>query len=174
MCNQSDVARMLPKIQMENRLFIIIFVKTFEVKGHSALKMTHFAGETWNGNHLPNSGAVYNPEVPFPQIWNQEGAAAYSEIIGFQDLGENRLFSDQSRNHEKKILSFSNLASQPGRKFRVATTLLAQNRTDTIQFFVESLDKCGDEENPPPSCINGSKESRKYSRAKANVQSERG
>lgn len=52
--------------------------------------MTHFAGESWNGNHLPNAGPVYNSsEVPFPQIWNQEGAAAYNEIIGFQDLGEN-------------------------------------------------------------------------------------
>lgn len=80
---------MLPKILMKIRLFLVIFAKTSEVKGHSYLKMTHFAGETWNGNHLPNSGSVYNPsEVPFPQIWNQEGAAAYSEIIGFQDLGE--------------------------------------------------------------------------------------
>lgn len=51
--------------------------------------MTHFAGETWNGNHLPNAGAVYSSsEVPFPQMWNQEGAAAYNDIIGFQDLGK--------------------------------------------------------------------------------------
>lgn len=54
-------------------------------------KMTHFAGETWNGNHIPTSGAVYNTsEVPFPQIWNQEGAATYNDIIGFQDLGKKR------------------------------------------------------------------------------------
>lgn len=53
--------------------------------------MTHFAGENWNGNHLPNSGAVYSStEVPFPQIWNQEGAATYNDIIGFQDLGEKK------------------------------------------------------------------------------------
>lgn len=50
--------------------------------------MTHFAGENWNGNHLPNSSAAYSTaEVPFPQIWNQEGAATYNDIIGFQDLG---------------------------------------------------------------------------------------
>lgn len=68
---------------------IIIFVKTFKVK---TSKMTHFAGENWNGNHLPNSSAVYNSsEVPFPQIWNQEGAAAYNEIIGFQDLGAKKI-----------------------------------------------------------------------------------
>lgn len=55
--------------------------------------MTHFAGEAWNGNHLPGAAAVYNAgEVPFPQIWNQEGAAAYNEIIGFQDLGEKNRF----------------------------------------------------------------------------------
>lgn len=54
--------------------------------------MTHFAGENWNGNHLPSSAAVYSSgEVPsFPQIWNQEGAAAYNDIIGFQDLGEKK------------------------------------------------------------------------------------
>lgn len=167
---------MLPKILMKTRRFLVIFVKTLEVKGHSESIMTHFAGETWNGNHLPNSGSVYNPaEVPFPQIWNQEGAAAYSEIIGFQDLGEKRFFSfNRVENSRRKILPFSNLASQPGRKFRLATTLVAQNRTDSIQFFVEPVDKCGDKENPPPRCINGAKESRKYSRTKANVQSERG
>lgn len=50
--------------------------------------MTHFAGENWNGNHLPNAGSAYSAaEVPFPQIWNQEGAATYNDIIGFQDLG---------------------------------------------------------------------------------------
>ena len=56
----------------------------------STTEMTHFAGESWNGNHLPNGpGPVYNtPEVPFPQIWNQEGAATYNDIIGFQDLGK--------------------------------------------------------------------------------------
>lgn len=49
--------------------------------------MTHFSGEGWNGSHLPSSSTVYNSgEVPFPQIWNQEGSAAYNDIIGFQDL----------------------------------------------------------------------------------------
>lgn len=48
--------------------------------------MAHFSGENWNGNHLSSSGNVYN-DVNFPQIWNQEGASAYNEIIGFQDLG---------------------------------------------------------------------------------------
>lgn len=51
--------------------------------------MTHFSGETWNGNHLPNPSAVYgSSEVAFPQIWNQEGQPSYNDIIGFQDLGE--------------------------------------------------------------------------------------
>jgi hypothetical protein len=55
--------------------------------------MTHFAGENWNGNHLPNSGAVYSSaEVPFPQIWNQEGAVTYNDIVGFQDLGEKKIY----------------------------------------------------------------------------------
>lgn len=136
--------------------------------------MTHFAGETWNGNHLPSAGSVYNPaEVPFPQIWNQEGAAAYSEIIGFQDLGEKKkIFLSIVLQIQAKILQISNLASQPGRQFCVATTLVAQNRTDSIQFFVEPVDKCGDKENSPSRCFDGAKESRKYSRAKANVQSE--
>lgn len=68
--------------------------------------MTHFAGETWNGSHLPNGpGAVYNtPEVPFPQIWNQEGAATYNDIIGFQDLGKKNRFSVKS---EKNFCDFS-------------------------------------------------------------------
>lgn len=53
--------------------------------------MSHFPGENWNGNHLPTSGGVYNSsEVPFPQIWNQEGAGSYNDIIGFQDLGEKK------------------------------------------------------------------------------------
>lgn len=64
--------------------------------------MTHFAGENWNGNHLPPGSAVYNAaEVPFPQIWNQEGAAAYNEIIGFQDLGENNRFPRRIDNNKK-------------------------------------------------------------------------
>jgi len=64
--------------------------------------MTHFPGENWNGNHLPNAGAVYNAgEVPFPQIWNQEGAAAYNEIIGFQDLGEKNRFPRRIDNNTK-------------------------------------------------------------------------
>lgn len=51
--------------------------------------MTHFSGESWNGNHLPNPSAVYgSSEVAFPQIWNQEGQPTYNDIIGFQDLGE--------------------------------------------------------------------------------------
>ena len=52
--------------------------------------MTHFASENWNGNHLPTPSGVYNSEVPFPQIWNQEGAATYNDIIGFQDLGKEK------------------------------------------------------------------------------------
>lgn len=57
--------------------------------GNCAKVMTHFAGENWNGNHLPGTASVYNSaEVPFPQIWNQDTPAAYNEIIGFQDLGE--------------------------------------------------------------------------------------
>jgi hypothetical protein len=64
--------------------------------------MTHFAGENWNGSHLPNAGAVYNTsEVPFPQIWNQEGAAAYNEIIGFQDLGEKNRYPRRIDNDKK-------------------------------------------------------------------------
>lgn len=63
--------------------------------------MTHFAGETWNGNHLPNSGGVYNTEVPFPQIWNQEGAATYNDIIGFQDLGKAISYKTSTRQIEQ-------------------------------------------------------------------------
>jgi predicted metalloprotease with PDZ domain len=73
-------------------VFIIILVKAFKVKTsrQKVKTMTHFAGENWNGNHLPNASAVYNSEVPFPQIWNQEGTASYNDIIGFQDLGEKK------------------------------------------------------------------------------------
>lgn len=68
--------------------------------------MTHFAGENWNGNHLPNTAAVYNSgEVPFPQIWNQEGAATYNDIIGFQDLGGRKI--DFRANPRSKFAKFS-------------------------------------------------------------------
>lgn len=70
--------------------------------------MTHFPGENWNGNHLPtSSGPVYNSsEVPFPQVWNQEGAASYNDIIGFQDLGENRKSLLTARENYKTIFGF--------------------------------------------------------------------
>lgn len=53
-------------------------------------KMTHFPGENWSGAHLGNGPppGFSQSEVPFPQLWNQEGSATYNELIGFQDLGE--------------------------------------------------------------------------------------
>lgn len=91
---RQDVARTLDENIQENSIFFRHFSEKLwsEKIKICRNKMTHFAGESWNGNHLPTSAAVYNSsEVPFPQIWNQEGAAAYNEIIGFQDLGEKLL-----------------------------------------------------------------------------------
>lgn len=58
--------------------------------------MSHFSGENWNGNHLPNGAGYSTADVPFPQIWNQEGAATYNDIIGFQDLGKNLFFCESA------------------------------------------------------------------------------
>lgn len=77
--------------------------------------MTHFPGESWNGNHLPNPSAVYGPsEVAFPQIWNQEGQPSYNDIIGFQDLGEKKVKSSSCECDRLIDIIYSSLASVSG------------------------------------------------------------
>jgi hypothetical protein len=84
-----------------------------------AIRMTHFAGENWNGNHLPAASSVYGPaEVPFSQIWNQENPAAYNDLIGFQDLAiwprsQVGNFVSQRLSSPRTALTPSNSSSNP-------------------------------------------------------------
>lgn len=106
--------------------------------------MTHFGGENWNGNHLPPT-SVYNSsaEVPFPQIWNQEGAAVYNDIIGFQDLAiwprsQVGSFVTQRLSSPRTALTPSNSSSNPSttatsKKTRRRIATMAQRRAANIR-----------------------------------------
>lgn len=123
-----DVAENEMKIFTKNPIFHRHFSE--KTRSERIREMTHFAGETWNGNHLTNAGPVYNsPEVPFPQIWNQEGAATYNDIIGFQDLGEKNVkTSSHSEDNSENISAIwprsqvSNFVSQRLSSPRTALT----------------------------------------------------
>lgn len=107
--------------------------------------MTHFGGETWNGNHLASSSAVYNSaEVPFPHVpWNQEGSAAYNEIIGFQDLAiwprsQVGSFVSQRLSSPRTALTPSNSSSNPtsassNKKTRRRVATIQQRRAANIR-----------------------------------------
>lgn len=109
--------------------------------------MTHFGGENWNGNHLPSSSSLYNTsEVPFPQIWNQEGAAAaaYNDIIGFQDLAiwprsQVGNFVSQRLSSPRTALTPSNSSSNPtstaslSKKTRRRIATMAQRKAANIR-----------------------------------------
>lgn len=106
--------------------------------------MTHFGGENWNGNHLPPTTSVYNSsEVPFPQIWNQEGAAVYNDIIGFQDLAiwprsQVGSFVSQRLSSPRTALTPSNSSSNPStsaasKKTRRRIATMAQRRAANIR-----------------------------------------
>lgn len=105
--------------------------------------MSHFGGENWNGNHLPPSTSVYNAEVPFPQIWNQEGAAVYNDIIGFQDLAiwprsQVGNFVSQRLSSPRTALTPSNSSSNPStsaqsKKTRRRIATMAQRRAANIR-----------------------------------------
>jgi hypothetical protein len=107
--------------------------------------MTHFGGENWNGNHLPSSSSLYStPEVAFPQIWNQEGAAAYNDIIGFQDLAiwprsQVGNFVSQRLSSPRTALTPSNSSSNPtstasgNKKTRRRVATMAQRKAANIR-----------------------------------------
>ena len=106
--------------------------------------MAHFGGESWNGNHLPASSSLYNAaEVAFPQIWNQEGAAAYSDIMGFQDLAiwprsQVGNFVSQRLSSPRTALTPSNSSSNPtsattSKKTRRRVATLAQRKAANIR-----------------------------------------
>lgn len=107
--------------------------------------MTHFGGENWNGNHLPSSSSLYTtPEVSFPQIWNQEGATAYNDIIGFQDLAiwprsQVGNFVSQRLSSPRTALTPSNSSSNPtstasaSKKTRRRVATMAQRKAANIR-----------------------------------------
>ncbi|CRK86232.1 CLUMA_CG000234, isoform A [Clunio marinus] len=106
--------------------------------------MTHFAGESWNGNHMPNTNAVYNStEVAFPQMWNQDGSTSYNEIIGFQDLAiwprtQVGNFVSQRLSSPRTALTPSNSSSNPSntattKKTRRRVASMAQRRAANIR-----------------------------------------
>lgn len=126
-------------------IFQYHFGENFQSDKTQKIIMTHFGGENWNGNHLPNSSSLYNnPEVPFPQIWNQEGAAAYNDIIGFQDLAiwprsQVGNFVSQRLSSPRTALTPSNSSSNPtstaslSKKTRRRIATMAQRKAANIR-----------------------------------------
>lgn len=73
----------------------------------------------------------------------------------------------------RKNQFFSNLAAKSSRKFRVTTTFIAQNRSDSLQLLVKPFNLSSHQEDTASCCIDGSKASRKYPWATKNVQLKR-
>lgn len=84
-----------------------------------------------------------------------------------------RSFWDLLKCHEI-IKSFSSyLATKSSWKFRVATSFITSNRTNSLKFIIEPVYISSHEEDQTPHCLDGAEASREYSRAAKNVQPKR-